>query len=319
MLNMDVLDYSAYQSSFLGSRLQALETRLRADVCLSGLALLKKRAYRLVFTMGERAGIPFAAFNRLAPGRKPVLSMITNWSPRQERVIQQLNLFPDMGTMTVMCQSQKDYFVEKLNTPPDQVFVNHLGVDHHFFAPLPDMPQDADMILTLGERRTRNYDLLFRAVDGLPVKLLAAASGYWYARETNTSLPMRIPANVEVTGNFSQYQLRELYARSQFVVLPLFNVNYAAGVTATLEAMAMGRAVIVTRSQGILDYIIDGETGIVVENDNVSALRDAICYLISHPEEARRMGHNARQRIESELNMQVYLERTAQLLQSQLL
>jgi glycosyltransferase involved in cell wall biosynthesis len=54
--------------------------------------------------------------------------------------------------------------------------------------------------------------------------------------------------------------------------------------------MAMGRAVIVTRSEGILDYIIDGETGIVVDNGDVGALRDAVGYLNSHPEAAHRMG-----------------------------
>ncbi|MEO8613017.1 MAG: glycosyltransferase family 4 protein [Chloroflexota bacterium] len=209
----------------------------------------------------------------------------------------------------------KNYFVETLNTPPDQVFVNHLGVDNQFFAPLPHVKQDANLVLKLGEIRTRDYDILFRAVDGLPIKLLAAASGYWYARETNTSLPFKIPDNVEIAGYFSQFELRELYARCQFVVLPLFNVNYAAGVTATLEAMAMGRAVIVTRSEGILDYIIDGQTGVVVDNGDVGALHNAICHLISHPEEAHRLGQNARQRIEDELNMTTYLARTARLLQ----
>jgi glycosyltransferase involved in cell wall biosynthesis len=318
MLDIDVVDYSAYQQNFLGSRLQALETRLRSDVYLSLLALLKKRPYRLVFTMGERAGIPFAAYNRLIPGRKPLVSMITNWSCRQEKVIKGMNLFPDMGALTVMCQSQKDYFVEKMGTPPDQVHVNHLGVDSRFFAPFTSSNQDADLILTLGEVRTRNYDILFRAVDGLPVKLLVAASGYWYARETATNLPQTIPDNVEIARHFSQRELRELYARCRFVVLPLFNVNYAAGVTATLEEMAMERAVIVTRSEGILDYIIDGETGIVVNNGDVEALRDAIRDLSAHPEEARRLGRNARQRVEDELNMTHYLERTARLLQSQL-
>jgi glycosyltransferase involved in cell wall biosynthesis len=318
MMDIDIVDYSAYQPQLLASGMQAIETRLRSDVYLSFLALLKKRPYRLVFTMGERVGIPFATFNRLIPGGKPLVSKITNWSPRQEKIIKQLNLFANMGTLTVMSQSQKTHFIEELKTPPSQVQVIHQGVDTQFFSPRPHCNPDANMILSLGEIRTRDYGTLFRAVNGLPVKLLVAASGYSYARETNTNLPKTIPDNVEITGHLSQFKLRELYARSQFVVLPLFNVNYAAGVTATLEAMSMERPVIVTRSEGILDYIIDGVTGIVVNNGDTDGLRDAIRDLISHPEEARRLGRNARRHVEETFSMNRHLEHTAQVLQNQL-
>lgn len=77
----------------------------------------------------------------------------------------------------------------------------------------------------------------------------------------------------------------------------------------------MSRAVIVTRSPGIMDYVIDGETGILVDPANPGAFRCAIEYLLAHPEEARRMGENARRRVEEELNMSNYIKQIAQLLQ----
>lgn len=77
----------------------------------------------------------------------------------------------------------------------------------------------------------------------------------------------------------------------------------------------MARAVIATRSQGITDYIIDGETGILVEPNSPEALQEAICYLLGHPEEALRLGQNARQRVEEEYNLDIYVERIAQQLQ----
>jgi hypothetical protein len=39
-------------------------------------------------------------------------------------------------------------------------------------------------------------------------------------------------------------------ARSSVVVVPLFDVDFHAGITTILEAMAMGKAVIVTHSMG---------------------------------------------------------------------
>lgn len=76
----------------------------------------------------------------------------------------------------------------------------------------------------------------------------------------------------------------------------------------------MARAVVAFRSKGIVDYIIDGETGILVEPGNVMEMRNAIQFLQANPREARRMGQNARQRIVEELNLERYVSRIADLL-----
>ncbi len=311
-IDLDVLDYSAYNGN-IGNMLRKLETKVRSDVYLAFLGLLRKRSYELVFSMSERAGLPFALLNRTLPDRKPMVSRITNWSSRQESMVKRFNLFPDMGPMTVMSNGQKRDLVA-LGAKPENVHVIHYAVDDTYFSPMKDIQQEKGLVLTLGEVRTRNYNLLFRAIDGLPMKLLVAASGYWYAREKNMDVPQVIPQNVEIAGRFKQIELREIYARAQFTVLPLFDVSYAAGVTATLETMSMGRTVIVTKSEGILDYVVDGETAIVVPTDDPQAMREAIAHLIAHPEEARRLGENARRRIEEVLNYNIYLEQTAQVL-----
>jgi glycosyltransferase involved in cell wall biosynthesis len=109
-------------------------------------------------------------------------------------------------------------------------------------------------------------------------------------------------------------ELRELYARSQFVVIPVRDLIYSAGATASLEAASMARAVVAYHSRGIADYIQDGVTGILVEPGNVSAMRDAIQYLLANPGEARQLGENARQRIVEELNLESYVRNIAALL-----
>jgi glycosyltransferase involved in cell wall biosynthesis len=125
-----------------------------------------------------------------------------------------------------------------------------------------------------------------------------------------------VPDNVTVSGHLSLAELRKLYARSQFVVLPIYDSVYSAGATSVLEAMCMERAVIATRSRGILDYIVDGETGILVDQGDDGQFRSAIEYLLAHPEEARRLGQNARQLVDDELNLDVYVELVAHLLES---
>ena len=49
--------------------------------------------------------------------------------------------------------------------------------------------------------------------------------------------------------------LRELYARSRFVVVPVVASDMDNGVTVILEAMAMGRPVICSRTRGQVDVV----------------------------------------------------------------
>ncbi len=63
------------------------------------------------------------------------------------------------------------------------------------------------------------------------------------------------------------------------------------------EAAACGRPVIGCAGQGAGITVRHGETGLLVPARDVGALADALEYLITHPEEARRMGERGRQNI----------------------
>jgi len=243
--------------------------------------------------------------------------MFQRWSWRQERAVNTLNLLASMDSIIVHCQTMKSHFI-KLGASAEQVHVIHYGVDKQFFTPVEDVPQKPGFIFSLGEVSTRDYQTLINAVDGLPVDLLIAASGHWYARENSAILTGTVPENVTISGGIPVKNLKNIYAQAQFVALPVYDSVHSAGSTAILESMCMGRAVIVNRSPGICEYIIDGVTGILVEPGDEYEWRKAIQYLLAHPEEANRMGRNARQRVEEELNLDIYIENIAQLLNSYL-
>ncbi len=148
--------------------------------------------------------------------------------------------------------------------------------------------------------------------------LRIAASGTWYAREKDSSLGVQVPPNVSIGGRYSPTEMREIYAGSSLVVIPLHDVVFSAGATVALEAMAMAKPVVASKSRGITDYVVDGETAILVEPGNVQAMQDAIEYLLANPQEARRLGANGRQRIENELNLNAYVDRLAQVVDTEL-
>ena len=88
--------------------------------------------------------------------------------------------------------------------------------------------------------------------------------------------------------------LRQLYADARFVVMPLHDVEFQAGVTTILEAMAMGKAVVCSRTRGQTDVIIDGATGVYVPPGDAAALRAAIRGLLDDPDRADEIGARGR-------------------------
>jgi glycosyltransferase involved in cell wall biosynthesis len=65
-----------------------------------------------------------------------------------------------------------------------------------------------------------------------------------------------------------------------------------------IEAMAMGRPVVSTNCDGVLDIVVDGETGIYVHPRNGKELAEALARLIDDPSLRESMGEAGRKRVE---------------------
>lgn len=74
-----------------------------------------------------------------------------------------------------------------------------------------------------------------------------------------------------------------------------------------LEAMACRKPVIATRTNGSLDYIQDGHTGLLCEIDNVEELAQKMDFLLAHPELALQMGQAGFQRLCAEFSEEHYI------------
>jgi glycosyltransferase involved in cell wall biosynthesis len=153
----------------------------------------------------------------------------------------------------------------------------------------------------------RDYQTLIAAVRGLAARVVIAAASPW-SKRADTASGQALPENVTVC-KYSQHELRQLYAASRLVVMPLLEADFQAGVTAILEAMAMERAVICSRTRGQTNVVMEGETGLYVPVGKPAALRAAIERLLANPEEARRLGQAGRRRVEEDLNLDRYVER----------
>ena len=89
-------------------------------------------------------------------------------------------------------------------------------------------------------------------------------------------------------------ELGPLYERAAVVACPSHREGF--GVVCA-EAMAYGRPVVAGAVGGLLDLVVDGETGVLVPPRDVRALRAALERLLGDRELRQRLGAAARERI----------------------
>lgn len=92
---------------------------------------------------------------------------------------------------------------------------------------------------------------------------------------------------------FGPDYLRQLLA-ADVVAVPLAVVDISAGQMVMIEAMALGRPVVITRSPALADYVTDGEDAVLVPRGDVPALAATLRRLLDDKAEAARIGAAAR-------------------------
>jgi glycosyltransferase involved in cell wall biosynthesis len=116
------------------------------------------------------------------------------------------------------------------------------------------------------------------------------------------------PPNVRVRRDISYADLRKLYDRASLVVVPLeADVPYAAGANGLLEAMAMGKPVVLTETSGLSGYISQGRNGCTVPPENPHALADAIRRIQDGSGGTAGLGVEARRTAEAKHSLPSYV------------
>ena len=180
-----------------------------------------------------------------------------------------------------------DVYAEWLGLPKSQFEFIPYTTDADAIAAWVDDEPEEPFVAALGSAH-RDFPTFFKAVEqlGLPTKVAAGRPALQ---------GITVPPNVETPFDITRADCHVMAQHGRVNVIPLAPKESiaAAGYVTIVEGMYMGRPLIVTDCYSVRDYIIDGETGILVKPNSVSALRDAIERLWHDEALRKELGRNA--------------------------
>ena len=105
--------------------------------------------------------------------------------------------------------------------------------------------------------------------------------------------------------------MRHRLARARIVALPVCENSYSGATTVLLQAMSLGKPVVVTRTAAIATGygLVDGENVRLVVPGDGDALGRAIAAVLDDDGRAATLGARARETIELELRWDRYVDR----------
>jgi glycosyltransferase involved in cell wall biosynthesis len=257
----------------------------------------RRDEYDVIVTWAERVSLSLMTLDRLSGAGKPHIAMLYWFSRPSVRV--PLRAYGDALRAIVTWSSvQRKYAIDRLKMAPERIYLVKHFVDDLFWSPRVGERHDGEMICSAGAEM-RDYPTLFQALRGTGIRCHVATDHVrvdWlgFGRRVSADTFAAAAGDNVTVGRLPLTDLRDTYSRSRVVVVPLRATDTDNGINVILEAMAMGKPVICSRTRGQVDVIQDGVTGLFVPVGDARALREAIVSLWSDPQRARAMGEAAR-------------------------
>ena len=269
--------------------------------------LFAHRDYDLVL-VSQDGGATIPIFLRRMVGFKtPILiwdlSPAAYWRIRQ-RI--QDHVIPRVDAILAVHSGQAPYIAKRWGAHVPVLVVGY-PIDTNFWHPRYSEPPEH--ILSVGDDPGRDYPTLVAAMDDVESKLLIRS-------RQDISIPTASRSSVELLASPLDYlEYRDIFARSRFIALPLkpHTLN-ASGITTLAEAFALGKAVVVTDSDGVRDFLHSGENCLAVPAGDPDALRSAMQRLLREPDTCARLGQNARRYAEEHFSRPAFAKHFAEIL-----
>lgn len=253
-------------------------------------------AFEVLICTTQTLGMAAAALHRLGRHSKRVVTMAMGLIEPEATALERyvISRIFSGTTLAVLSRSESEWL---RNISGMQVHDFQFGVDLSFWSPANSLAA-GEAVISIGNDWNRDFETLIEAWrdDFPPLTIL-------------TSLPIiSDKPNVKVelgdwrSAVISDEALRMRLRRARLVVVPLRDTIQPSGQSATLQAMACAKPVILSANRGLWDraQIERHRAAILVPPGDPQRLADAVAHLLTSPDEAIQMGLRARAMLETE-------------------
>ncbi|MFC4636300.1 glycosyltransferase family 4 protein [Dokdonia ponticola] len=202
-------------------------------------------------------------------------------------------------TIFVNSNATKEDTITYFKVPEDKITVIYNAVKDHKIAARKREPYR--LVYAGRLHPSKGIDTLLEAIQILKtdieeIELLVlggSLQGNVIKKYQKQTEDLQIEKQVRFLGNQSKEKLLELFASTQFVVVP--SVLEAFGFV-VIESFSVKTPVIGSNTSGIAEIIRDGKDGLLFEPSNADDLAKKIKYLFEHPDKVTVFSQNCYQR-----------------------
>ena len=201
----------------------------------------------------------------------------------------------------------------------EKVVILPQGMDTRFFGfKERECPGDGKIILLtvarLSPEKGINYavEAVSKISEQLQVEYRIVGEGPHRPNLERLARELGIGVRVQFLGAMGQERLVDQYNESHILLVPSIRISNGWEETQGVviqEAQATGLPVIATRTGGIPECIVDGKTGLLVEEKNPEDLANKIEFLIKNPDKYKELSHAGRRDVEERFDIEKIGER----------
>ena len=262
---------------------QAWRTRRMRQTAAITLAMFESEAHGL------------AVWRRLTGRRRPPLVVVECWlaelaaeSGVRRRLYRQL--YRSVDHVIAFSTNQISLLTDILDIPRERITAVRFGVDLDELDDI-EVSDDGRTVVAIGRDLGRDWRTLATAVRGTGWNIELVTRRHQVEHIT-------LPPEIHHRPPVDRATYLDLLSQSAVVVVPTDIRAYPTGQTVLLEAMALGKACVVTDTPAMREYVDDGVTALTVPPHDDRALRQAIERLLDDQPLRATLGARA-QEVES--------------------
>ena len=247
---------------------------------------------------------------------------IVNFHGKDASSYETLRLFKDgydymfKNSLKIIAVSKAmSHALEKVGCPETKLLINTYGPHPDYLNIKPD--NNSNYIISVGRHTYKKAPYLSilafqKVLERHPnLKLKMIGDGELFDVSKNLVKSLGLENNIILLGALERKEIiKHLKSAFLFVQHSLVASNGDSEGTPVgiIEAMAAGLPVVSTRHAGIPDVVIENETGLLVDENNIEEMASYMLKLVENRDLAESMGQKGKVRIENHFTLDKHLE-----------